>query len=66
MPASKTKTVKTPQYRESILSNAIKTVSGNDNGPDWANGAPQYKIEKIRAYVGKGGKSYKKADSYNK
>lgn len=53
MPASKTKEVRTPHYRESVLSALIRdSVGGGKYGPDWANMAPQGKRTKMRARKG--------------
>lgn len=53
MPASKTKEVVTPKFRESILSALIRDTVGDGRfGPDWANSAPQGLRKKMRDYRG--------------
>lgn len=56
MPASKTKEVRTPKYRESIMSDLIRRAAGADFGPSWANLAPQYKVTKMRQGKKKSGR----------
>lgn len=60
MPASKTKQVRTPAFRESILSALIRdTVGDGMYGPDWANKAPQGKVTKMRNYPQRSNKEKK-------